>query len=327
MLVDGEWDPNGTLEHDDGGNFVRQTTSFRNRVSLDPDETHPVDAGRYHLYVSYACPWAHRTLIGRALLDLESHISVDVVDPIRHDDGWEFDASVPDSTPDTVCGSSYLREVYLEADPAYTGRVTVPILWDRDAHTIVNNESIDILEQLDTVFGEHFDAPITLFPTDRYAEIKQTIDDNYTSINNGVYRAGFAASQAAYDAAIDELFEALEHWDGILADQRYLLGEVFTAADICLFTTLLRFDPVYHVHFKCSRKKIEEYPHLHAYVSDLAQHPAIAKTINLEHIRKHYYISHNSLNPRGFIAAMPANHLVDTHDRDELPGRFARRDP
>lgn len=325
MLIDGTWDPEGTIERDEEGNFVRQETTFRARVSADPNGIHPVESGRYHLYVSYACPWAHRTLIGRSLLNLESHISVDVVTPIRYNDGWEFDPTTPGATPDTVNDADYLREVYLEADSTYTGRVTVPVLWDKEQETIVNNESIDILEQLDLVFGKSFDSSITLFPEGRRDEIWAVIDAIYEPINNGVYRTGFASTQQAYEMAVNELFEALDKWDSVLADQRYLVGDVFTAADVCLLTTLIRFDPVYHVHFKCSRHRISDYTNLHAYLSELIQRPDIAETVEMDHIRQHYYRSHDSINPRRIVAVPPAEGYVDPSERQHLPGRFATR--
>lgn len=320
MLIDGEWDPDAELQTDEDGAFERQPTRFRDTVAAEDGADQPVESGRYHLYVSYACPWAHRTLIGRALLDLESHISVDVVDPIRFDEGWEFAPDKPGCTDDRVFGAEYLREIYLAADPSYTGRVTVPVLWDTERETIVNNESIEILRMLDTAFAEALDVPLTLYPDDLADEIDELIEDMYEPINNGVYRAGFAERQSAYDDAVDDLFQALDRFEARLDDNRFLLGERFTEADICLFTTLVRFDPVYHVHFKCSRRRIRDYPNLWNYLGELASWPAIKSTINMEHIRGHYYRSHGTINPRRLVATAPEPVLPDHHDRSRLPG-------
>lgn len=320
MLIEGEWDPTAELRTDEDGRFERQPTTFRDYVTPDPEGDHPVEPGRYHLYVSLACPWAHRTLIGRSILGLDDVVTVDIVDPVRIDDGWEFSPEVPDCTPDTVNGTDYLRDVYRTADPAFTGRVTVPVLWDREANTIVNNESIEILRQFDTAFVEALDRPVTLYPDDRADAIDEVVEAIYEPINNGVYRAGFAETQSAYNEAIDELFGALDHWESVLADQRYLVGERLTEADVCLFTTLIRFDPVYHIHFKCSRRRIIDYPNLWNYLRELYQLPAISRTVNLDHIRTHYYASHSQLNPSGLIAELPDHRLDAPHNRDRLPG-------
>ncbi len=318
MLVDGEWDPDATLERGDDGRFVRQETTFRDRVQPDADARFSVEPGRYHLYVSLACPWAHRTLIGRSLLGLDEAISVDVVDPLRIDDGWEFSPEKSGCTSDSINGHAYLRDVYLEADPNYTGRVTVPVLWDTHHDTIVNNESIEILRMLDTAFVQALDRPFTLYPEELADEINSVIEQIYEPINNGVYRAGFATTQTAYDEAVSSLFEALDHWESVLADQRYLLGERLTEADVCLFTTLIRFDPVYHIHFKCSRCRIKGYPNLWNYLKELYQLPAIKDTVDLEHIRTHYYGSHGSINPNRIIAIEPELPLEEPHDRDRF---------
>lgn len=320
MLIEGEWDPDATLTTDDEGGFVRQPTTFRDRVEADPDATHPVEPGRYHLYVSLACPWAHRTLIGRSMLGLTGAISVDVVDPVRFDDGWAFSPETPGCTPDTVNDTAYLRDVYRLADERYTGRVTVPVLWDRAAGTIVNNESIEILRMLDTAFVEALGGPFTLYPDDLADEIDAVIDAIYEPINDGVYRAGFAQTQPAYDAAVDALFDALDRWESVLDGQRYLVGERLTEADVCLFTTLIRFDPVYHVHFKCSRRRIVDYPNLWNYLKELYQLPPIRETVDMTHIRTHYYVSHGDINPRRLVAVAPAHPLDAPHDRDRLPG-------
>lgn len=319
MLIDGEWDPDATFATDDDGEFDRRPTTFRDRVEADSDAKHPAEADRYHLYVSLACPWAHRTLIGRSLLGLDGAITVDIVDPIRIDDGWEFTPDRPGCTEDTVNGTSALREVYLAADDRFTGRVTVPVLWDRTAETIVNNESIEILRMLDTAFVEALDLPVTLYPSDLAAEIDAVIEAIYEPINNGVYRAGFAESQAAYEAAVGDVFDALDYWEDILEHQRYLVGDRFTEADVCLFTTLIRFDPVYHTHFKCTKRRIIDYPNLWNYLKELYQVPAIRQTVDFDHIRTHYYASHNHINPTGHIAVAPVLPLDEPHDRDRLP--------
>lgn len=320
MLINGEWDPDANFATDESGAFKRQTTSFREAVSADPAAEHPVEPGRYHLYVSYACPWAHRTLIGRSVLGLEDAISVDVVDPVRIDDGWEFSPEKDGCTPDSIGGATHLREVYTAADPDFTGRVTVPVLWDRKAETIVNNESIEILRMLDTAFVSALDRPITLYPDELADEIDTVVKAIYEPINNGVYRAGFAETQTAYDTAVNELFDALDYWETVLADQRYLVGDRLTEADVCLFTTLIRFDPVYHVHFKCSRRRIRDYPNLWNYLKEIYQHPPIRRTVDLDHIRTHYYVSHDHLNPRRLVATAPELPLDEPHDRDRLPG-------
>ncbi len=320
MLVEGTWREEGTIDTDEEGEFVRQETSFRDQVGKNQTAQHPVESGRYHLIVSYACPWAHRTLIGRSLLGLEEAISVDVVDPIRHNDGWEFDPTKPKCTENTVTETGYLRDVYIEADPHYTGRVTVPVLWDREAETIVNNESIEILRQFDTTFALTVGNGRTLYPSEHAAAIDETIDAIYDPINNGVYKAGFAESQEAYERAVDGLFAALDQWDHHLEDNRYLVGNRLTEADICLFTTLIRFDPVYHIHFKCSRRRIADYPNLFDYLKELYQVPEIRTTCHLDHIRDHYYRSHEDINPSGLVATTPDIELDGPHNRDQLGG-------
>ena len=320
MLIDGEWDPDARLATDDAGNFVRQHTTFRETVSPDQAATHPVESDRYHLYVSLACPWAHRTLIGRQALGLEDVISVDVVDPVRINDGWEFSPEKEGCTPDTVNGTEYLRDVYRTADPTFTGRVTVPVLWDREKQTIVNNESIEILRMLDTAFVDGFDRPFTLYPDEFADEIDSVVEAIYEPINNGVYRAGFAKTQEAYESAVTDLFEALDHWEAILDNQRYLVGERLTEADVCLFTTLIRFDAVYHIHFKCSRQRIRDYPNLWNYLKELYQLSAFGDTVDLEHIRTHYYTSHGDINPSRIIAMAPSLPLEEPHNRDRLDG-------
>jgi putative glutathione S-transferase len=320
MLVDGEWRTDAYDLTDEDGNFVRDTTSFRNRVEADPDAEFPAESGRYHLYVSYACPWAHRTLLARTLLGLEDAISVDVVDPHRQNDGWEFAPEKEGCTPDSQFGADYLREVYTQADADYTGRVTVPVLWDEDRQTIVNNESRDILRILDTAFEDYQNREATLLPDGLTETVDETLDAIYEPINNGVYRAGFAETQGAYDAAVTDLFEALDTWEKRLEERRYLCGEALTEADVAMFTTLIRFDPVYHGHFKCNRRRIVDYPNLWNYLKELNQLPGVAETVHFDHITEHYYRSHTDVNPTGIVPIGPDMDLEAPHDRDRLSG-------
>jgi putative glutathione S-transferase len=321
MLVDGEWQADAYESTNEDGEFDRQETSFRDFIEDDPDARFQPEAGRYHLYVSYACPWAHRTLLVRALKGLEEAISVDVVDPFRADDGWQFSPDKEGCTPDTVNGSDYLREVYTESDPEMTGRVTVPVLWDKQEETIVNNESKEILRMLDTEMDSVAEYDVDLYPEGYQDEVDRVIEEIYDPINNGVYRAGFAKSQEAYDRAVDELFDALDHWDEVLADQRYLAGDRLTEADICMFTTLIRFDQVYHTHFMCNKRHIHEYDNLWPYLRDIYQTTGVAKTVNMTHIKEHYYTTHPDVTPSRIIAAGPDLDFEADHDRDELPGR------
>jgi putative glutathione S-transferase len=320
MLVDGEW---RTGVHDgtsESGEFERQETVFRDWISTDPDARFQPEAGRYHLYVSYACPWAHRTLLVRSLKGLEDAISVDVVDPYRDDDGWQFTPEKEGCTPDTVNGSDYLREVYQKADGEVTCRVTVPVLWDKHEETIVNNESEEIIRMLDTAMDGVAERDVDLYPEGCQDEVDQIIEDIYEPINNGVYRAGFAGSQTAYDQAIEELFGALDHYDEVLADQRYLAGDRLTEADICMFTTLVRFDQVYHTHFMCNRRHIHEYDNLWPYLRDLYQTPGVAETVDMDHIKEHYYTTHPDVNPKRIVAAGPDLGFAADHDRNTLAG-------
>jgi putative glutathione S-transferase len=320
MLVDGEWRVNADDSTDEEGEFDRQESAFRDWVEADPDAEFPAEAGRYHLYVSYACPWAHRTLITRSLLGLEDAISISVVDPYRENDGWEFSPEKEGATEDHVNGFDYLRATYVAADPDYTGRVTVPVLWDKEQETIVNNESADIMRTLDTEFQDVSDRDVTLYPEGYRDEVDETIEDIYEPINNGVYRAGFAGNQQVYDRAVTELFDALDHYDDLLADQRYLCGDRLTEADVAMFTTLVRFDAVYHTHFKCNVRQISDYENLWPYLRDLYQTEGIAETVHVDHIKEHYYRSHTDLNPKQIVPKGPDLDFEASHDRDELPG-------
>ena len=313
QFIDGEWktdyDPTDTE-----GEFQRQPTTFRDRVNPDSAE-----AGRYHLYVSYACPWAHRTLVTRALLGLEDAISVDVVDPYRGEGGWQFTPEKEGCTDDSINGFEYLRETYLEADPEYTGRVTVPVLYDTREDAIVNNESREIMRNLTTVFSDLGNG-VDLAPEMDQEAIDGILDRIYEPINNGVYRTGFADTQSAYDDAVAELFEALEHWDSVLGDQRYLAGDRLTEADIAMYTTLVRFDEVYHTHFMCNHKLIREYDNLWPYLRDLYTTPGFGETTRMDHIKEHYYTTHPDVSPKRIVPMGPAPDFETPHDRDDLPG-------
>lgn len=312
-LVEGKWTTEW-YEPDAKGRFVRGETAFRGRVGAGGL---PAVAGRYHLYVSYACPWAHRTLIARALLGLTDAITVSAVDPFMGDDGWHFG----DGAPDAVNGARFLWQVYVAAKPDYTGRVTVPVLWDKEAGGIVNNESREILRMLTTELGPALGSTKGLAPAAQRAQIDRVIDAIYAPINNGVYRAGFAASQEAYDEAVTELFAALDTWDHALARQRFLCGDTLTEADICLFTTLFRFDPVYHGHFKCNVRRVQDYPHLWGFVRDVYQTPGVAETCRLDHIKEHYYRSHAHINPTRIVPRGPVIDYTAPHGREGLAGR------
>lgn len=311
QLVEGTW-VEGWYEPDAKGRFVRGRTTFRDRVSADGSTPFPAEAGRYRLYVSLACPWAHRTLIARKVRRLEDVIAVSVVNDFMGPGGWSFDDG-PGVVPDPVLGARYLHQLYVAARPDYTGRVTVPVLWDEKTGTIVNNESREILEQLDEAFAALGDPEVRLYPPELRAQIDRTIDAIYEPINNGVYKAGFATTQEAYEEAVTVLFEALDHWDGVLERRRYLCGPRITAADWCLFTTLLRFDPVYYGHFKCNRRHIYEYPHLGPYLRDLYQQPGVAETCDFGHIKRHYYRSHDMVNPTRIVPVGPDPEVLALH--------------
>lgn len=316
LLINGRWSPGG-YSPDADGRFVRPETQFRNWITVDDISGFKPERGRYHLYVSYACPWAHRTLIMRKLKGLENAISLSVVHPYMDDQGWHF-SDGPDCIPDLVNGTRYLREIYLKAQPHYTGRVTVPVLWDKKTETIVNNESREIMRMLDTGFTGFSAGAPDYYPAALKRRIDQTIDALYNPINNGVYRSGFATTQQAYQEAAHELFEALDHWEGELAAQRYLCGDVITEADWCFFTTLIRFDMVYYTHFKCNLRRIIDYPNTWNYLKDLYQLPGVAETCNFDHIKNHYYQSHESVNPTRIVPIGPAIDFNEPHDRDRF---------
>ena len=321
-LVEGRWSDEWYDTKSSGGRFVRKQSSFRSWVRADGSTEFAPEAGRYHLYVSLACPWAHRTLIVRRLKKLEGAISLSVVHPFMGENGWGFEN--PDATAgvvaDEVNGATHLHQVYTKADPGYSGRVTVPVLWDRKHGTIVNNESAEILRMLNAEFDAIGDPSLDLYPEALRGEIDAMNEWVYPRINNGVYRCGFATTQEAYEEAFGELFDALDELDARLARQRYLVGDRITEADWRLFTTLVRFDPVYVGHFKCNRQRIADYPHLSGYLRELYQVPGVADTVNFEHIKRHYYESHGTINPTRVVPLGPALDLERPHGRDSIGG-------
>ncbi|PWJ83621.1 putative glutathione S-transferase [Pseudaminobacter salicylatoxidans] len=324
LLVDGKWVDRWYDTEKTGGRFVRSQSQWRDWVSPDgrpaPGKTRGFKAepGRYHLYVSWACPWAHRTLIFRALKGLEDIISVSVVHYYMGDHGWTF-LTEDDATGDTLYGSDYLHQIYTKADPHYSGRVTVPILWDKKEQTIVSNESSEIIRMLNSAFDEWGNAELDFYPEALREEIDAVNDMVYPAINNGVYRAGFATTQAAYEEAFNEVFGALDTLEDRLSRQRYLVGDRLTEADWRLFTTLVRFDPVYVGHFKCNLRRIADYPNLSNYLRELYQVPGIAGTVNIANIKGHYYTSHATINPTRVVPVGPELDYDAPHDRDRLP--------
>ena len=318
MMVDGEWKTEERFASENG-RFVRSTTSFRGWIAADGSTDFPAEAGRYHLYVAWACPWAHRTAIVRKLKGLEDAVGLSAVGSFMGDDGWAFHDE-PGVIPDAVNGAHFLREVYAKADPGYTGRVTTPVLWDKEAGTIVNNESREIIRMLDTEFGGIAASDADFFPEDLREEVDATIDAVYQPINNGVYRSGFATTQEAYEEAVTELFDALDHRETVLGSRRYLCGDRVTEADWCLFPTLVRFDAVYNGHFKCNLRRIVDYPNLWGYLRDLYQYPGVAETVNMDHIKKHYYRSHGNVNPTRIVPKGPILDFFTPHGREAFAG-------
>ena len=297
------------------GEFVRQQSAFRERVTADGSSGFPAEAGRYHLYVSLACPWASRAIIYRKLKGLEEAIPMTVVDPVRDAKGWRFF----EDDPDPVNGFEYLSEAYLQTDPDFSDRVTVPLLWDTKTGRAVNNESSEIIRMLNSEFNEFAANPeLDLYPEELRAEIDEINERVYNSVNNGVYRAGFATTQEAYEEAFDELFAELDLLDDLLAGRRYLTGDRITEADWRLFVTLVRFDPVYVGHFKCNLRRIADYPNLSGYLRDLYQQPGIAETVDFDHIKRHYYMTHPQINPTGVVPKGPELDLDAPHDREGL---------
>lgn len=296
------------------GSFERQQDAFRDFVSTDPDAKYPVAANRYHLYISLACPWANRTLIVRNLKGLEQSIGVTVVDPVRDERGWAF-RDGPGTSKDPVNGFNFLSEAYAATDPSFDGRITVPVLWDKETRRIVNNSEDDICRMFNDAFRELAKSEVELFPKDiedEHAELSTFIHDE---VNNGVYKAGFASSQPAYEKACRALFAALDELEDRLATRRYLFGNRIVEADWRLFCTLVRFDAVYHGHFKCNVRRIVDYPNLDGYLRDLYQQPGIAETVNFDHIKRHYYITHDDINPTRIVPIGPALDLTRPHGR------------
>lgn len=323
LLVDGKWHDQWYDTAASGGRFIRSESQFRNWITADGsagpggEGGFKAEPGRYHLYVSLACPWAHRALIMRALKGLEDMISVSVVHWLMREDGWTF-AEGSGVIPDDLNHARFLHQVYTAARPDYSGRVTVPILWDKDRRTIVNNESSEIIRVLTGAFDEVGAKPGDYYPAQLRAEIDAVNTRVYDGFNNGVYKAGFATSQAAYDEAVAGVFETLDWLEERLARQRYLVGKRLTEADIRLFTTLVRFDEVYHGHFKCNRRRIVDYPNLWGFTREIFQLPGIAATVNMEHIKRHYYESHQTINPTGVVPIGPAPDFAAPHDRGAL---------
>jgi len=321
LLVDGVWQQDGQRTKD--GHFIRPTPRYRNWVTPDGspgpsgEGGFAAESGRYHLYVSLACPWAHRTIIYRKLKALENAISMSVVSPDMLQDGWTFNKD-EGSSGDEVNGKSKLSEIYLLADPKYSGRVSVPVLWDKKRKTIVNNESPEIIRMLNSAFDAFTNVRTDYYPQKLRGEIDRLNELVYANVNNGVYRAGFATSQEAYEQAFRNLFDALDEIEQILSGKRYLTGAQITEADWRLFPTLIRFDAVYYAHFKCNWRHIYEYPNLSGYVRDLYQQPGVAETVSLAQIKRHYYHSQKQVNPTGIVPVGPQLDFSAPHDRARL---------
>ena len=324
LLIDGQWHDQWYDTKSSNGKFVRTEAQYRHWITRDGSAGPTGDAGfraepgRYHLYVSLACPWAHRTLIVRALKGLQDQISFDVVHPLMLEHGWTFDSDFSAATGDRVNQKQFMHQIYTLCESDYTGRVTVPVLWDKQNQTIVSNESSEIIRMLNTGFNEIGATDLDLCPQSLQSEIDHWNQFIYEPVNNGVYKAGFATTQAAYDEAVVNLFEHLDRLEERLTSRRYLVGEQLTETDIRLFTTLIRFDPVYVQHFKCDRRRIAEYPARANYLRDIYQLPGVAETCDLDHIRHHYYRSHPTINPHGIISYGPEFDLMAQHGRENL---------
>jgi len=323
LLVEGVWRDRWYDTEKSGGRFVRPESRFRNWVTADgsPGPTgeggFKAEPGRYHLYVSLACPWAHRTLIFRKLKKLEALIDVSVVHWFMGEQGWTFDDG-PGVVPDPNVGARYLHQVYTAAQRDYTGRVTVPVLWDKERRTIVNNESSEIIRMFNGAFDRWGDAALDFYPADRRRAIDEINGVVYDTVNNGVYKCGFATSQAAYDEAFARLFATLDELEARLGRQRYLTGDRLTEADWRLFTTLVRFDPVYVGHFKCNKRRLVDYANLWGYTRELYQVPGVAETVNFQHIKNHYYQSQVTVNPSRIVAGGPEIDFAAPHNRARL---------
>ena len=320
LLVDGKWVDQWYDTKSSGGKFVRSAAQFRNWITADGSAGESgkagfkAESGRYHLYVSMACPWAHRTLIFRALKGLTDHIEVSAVHPDMLDQGWTFEKDGV-AQGDPLYGSQFTHNLYTRADPTYSGRVTVPILWDKEQETIVSNESSEIIRMFNSAFDGITGSTDDYWPAEMRDAIEEVNARIYDTLNNGVYKSGFATTQAAYDAAVHPLFDTLDWLEARLADNRYLMGDRLTEADWRLFTTLIRFDPVYHLHFKCNRKRLIDYPNLWAYTRELYQMPGVAETVDMDHIVRHYHYSHESINPHRIVPINPVLDYLEPHGR------------
>lgn len=318
LLVEGKWVDKWYDTKSTNGRFVRQDSAFRNWITADGSAGptgkagFKAEKGRYHLYVSYACPWAHRTLIFRKLKKLEDYIDVTAVEPLMLENGWTFE------TPDPLHGAEFLWQVYTAADPNYTGRVTVPVLWDKKTNTIVSNESSEIIRMFNTAFNDLTGSDQDFYPEGLQDEIDDLNKRIYDTVNNGVYKAGFATTESAYEEAFNALFETQDFLDDHLGKKRYLTGDTQTEADWRLFTTLVRFDAVYVGHFKCNLRRIEDYPNLSNYLRELYQVPGVAETVKMDVIKAHYYGSHKTINPTGIIPLGPELKLERPHNRASL---------
>ena len=304
-------------EHTEEGAFERQDDVFRNWVSDDGRSEYPAESGRYHLYVSLACPWAHQAIIVRKLKGLEDSIGMTVVDPIRDDRGWAFRRG-PGHSLDPINAFQFLREAYIATDSTYQSRVTVPVLWDRQTKRIVNNSEDDIIRMLNQVFNRWAHNQIDLYPETLRTDIDQLNMVIYEQVNNGVYKAGFSTNQRVYENAVGQLFETFDTLESRLSNQRYLFGSQIVETDWKLFVTLIRFDAVYHGHFKCNIRRITDYPNLFGYLKDLYQYEGIAETVNFDHIKRHYYITHDDINPTGLVPVGPVQDLTAKHGREQF---------
>ncbi len=323
LLINGEWHDQWYDTRKTGGAFVRNESQYRHWITADGSTDaggmtgFKAESGRYHLYVSLACPWAHRTLIFHKLKQLETHIGISVVDPHMLDQGWTFTGNF-NSSLDEINGHDFLHQLYRQAKPDYSGRVTVPVLWDKQQNTIVSNESSEIIRMFNTAFNALTDVADDFYPGSRQVDIDEINSFVYHNINNGVYRCGFATTQQAYDEAFEQLFSALDTLETRLAQQRYLLGRQITEADWRLFTTLVRFDAVYVGHFKCNHQRISDYENISNYLRELYQVQGIAETVNMEHIKQHYYYSHDTINPSRIVPKGPKLDFSSNHNRDRL---------
>jgi putative glutathione S-transferase len=303
LLVNGVWKDRWYDTKKSGGKFIRTEAQFRNFIDYHSEFT--PDSGRYHLYVSLACPWAHRTLIYRSLKDLNDHISCSVVNPYMLENGWTFEESFPGTTSDHLFSKQYLYQIYLKADSNYSGRVTVPVLWDKKNQTIVSNESSEIIRMFNYSFNELTGNNLDFYPEKFQEKIDEINDFTYHNINNGVYKVGFATKQSVYEEELDRVFNALDQVEEMLEQNTYLLGSEMLECDLRLFPTLLRFDPVYVGHFKCNKKRIIDYPNINRYLQSIKSNSKIKPTINIDHIKTHYYGSHPTINPNGIIPTGP----------------------